>query len=116
MPAARGSSVSARVSRTSGGSSAASRSGGARDERVTVGDPGWRERSREAKPLSARAPSGESAARRPGGRAGPHATAGPVMDDPDARVFQGQLVGDRASAVGAPVVDDGYLEIVREPR
>ena len=36
------------------------------------------------------------------------------MDHPHVWILRGQLVGDRAGAVGAPVVDDGDLDVVGE--
>src|SRR5438094_600856 len=39
-----------------------------------------------------------------------------VVDDADTPLARGQLVRDRAGAIGAPVVDDRHLEVVGEAR
>src|SRR5439155_16834 len=44
------------------------------------------------------------------------AAACAVVDDADTRLARGQLVRDRAGAIGAPVVDDRHLEVVGEAR
>ena len=44
------------------------------------------------------------------------AAACAVVDDADTPLARGQLVRDRAGAIGAPVVDDRHLEVVGEAR